>query len=157
MTYTQLQVGEDVDKWRKALKEVDKQNERGAQIFPQVTSRGVGFMTSLRTYHMFMRRETYIKMTDLSHEARLRELKKADVRAKILADKDIRHPSEGSMENVYEYFGANLHQMFQLRHNILQSATGYVATFVKGVQTRENGVDLGRRPGRVDARRSLEF
>ena len=74
-------------------------------------------MTSLRTYHMFMRRETYIKMTDLSHEARLRELKKADVRAKILADKDIRHPSEGSMENVYEYFGANLHQMFQLRHN----------------------------------------
>ena len=117
LTYTQLQVGEDVDQWRKALKEVDKQNERGAQIFPQVTSRGVGFMTSLRTYHMFMRRETYIKMTDLSHEARLRELKKADVRSKILADKDIRHPSEGSMENVYEYFGANLHQMFQLRHN----------------------------------------
>lgn len=117
LTYTQLQVGEDVDQWRKALKEVDKQNERGAQIFPQVTSRGVGFMTSLRTYHMFMRRETYIKITDLSHEARLRELKKADVRSKILADKDIRHPSEGSMENVYEYFGANLHQMFQLRHN----------------------------------------
>ena len=117
LTYTQLQVGEDVDQWRKALKEVDKQNERGAQIFPQVTSRGVGFMTSLRTYHMFMRRETYIKMTDLSHEARLRELKKADVRSKILADKDIRHPSEGSMENVYEYFGENLHQMFQLRHN----------------------------------------
>ena len=117
LTYTQFQVGEDVDQWRKALKEVDKQNERGAQIFPQVTSRGVGFMTSLRTYHMFMRRETYIKITDLSHEARLRELKKADVRSKILADKDIRHPSEGSMENVYEYFGANLHQMFQLRHN----------------------------------------
>ena len=32
---------------------------------------------------------------------------------------------------------------------ILQSASGYVATFVKGVQTRDNGVDLGRRPGRL--------
>ena len=117
LTYTQLQVGEDVDQWRKALKEVDTQNERGAQIFPQVTSRGVGFMTSLRTYHMFMRRETYIKMADLTHEARLRELKKPNIRAKILADKDVRHPNEGSMENVYEYFGANLHQMFQLRHS----------------------------------------
>ena len=117
LTYTQLQVGEDVDQWRKALDEVDIQNGKGAQIFPQVTSRGVGFMTSLRTYHMFMRRETYIKMADLSHEDRLRELKTPEIRSRILADKDIRHPSEGSMENVYEYFGANLHQMFKLRHS----------------------------------------
>ena len=32
---------------------------------------------------------------------------------------------------------------------ILQSAEGYLATFVKGQQTRDNGRDLGLRPGRL--------
>ena len=32
---------------------------------------------------------------------------------------------------------------------ILQSATGYRATFVKGVKTRENDRDTGARPGRL--------
>ena len=32
---------------------------------------------------------------------------------------------------------------------ILQSASGYIATFVHGVRTRENDVDTGARPGRL--------
>ena len=32
---------------------------------------------------------------------------------------------------------------------ILQSAEGYLATFVDGVKTRENDVDIGARPGRL--------
>jgi N-acyl-D-aspartate/D-glutamate deacylase len=32
---------------------------------------------------------------------------------------------------------------------ILQSATGYLNTFVNGVKTRENDQDTGARPGRV--------
>ena len=32
---------------------------------------------------------------------------------------------------------------------ILQRATGYLATFLNGEQTRENGNDLGARPGRL--------
>lgn len=117
LTYTQLQVGEDVDQWREAFKTVERENSNGAQIFPQVTSRGVGFMSSLRTYHMFMRRETYLKLRHLSHEERLIELKKPEVRGKILSDVDIKHDAEGSMENVYEYFGVNLNQMFKLNHS----------------------------------------
>lgn len=117
LTYTQLQVGEDVDQWRSAFRQIDRENANGAQLYPQVTSRGVGFMTSLRTYHMFMRRAAYLTMADLSHEARVRELRKPEVKAKILASEDIPHPKTGSMENVYEYFGNNLQQMFQLEHS----------------------------------------
>jgi N-acyl-D-amino-acid deacylase len=32
---------------------------------------------------------------------------------------------------------------------ILQSATGYLNTFVNGIKTRENDQDTGARPGRV--------
>jgi N-acyl-D-aspartate/D-glutamate deacylase len=32
---------------------------------------------------------------------------------------------------------------------ILQSASGYIATFVNGVRTRENDGDTGARPGRL--------
>ena len=34
-------------------------------------------------------------------------------------------------------------------NRILQSATGYLNTFVAGVKTRENDEDTGARPGRV--------
>ena len=117
LTYTQLQVPEDVNQWKDAFALVDKANSTGAQLYPQVTSRGVGFMSSLRTYHMFMRRTTYMKLRELPHEERLKELKKPEVRARILTDDDIPDKATGSMENVYEFFGANLHQMFKLRHS----------------------------------------
>jgi N-acyl-D-aspartate/D-glutamate deacylase len=32
---------------------------------------------------------------------------------------------------------------------LLQPATGYLATFVNGVRTRENDADTGARPGRL--------
>jgi N-acyl-D-aspartate/D-glutamate deacylase len=32
---------------------------------------------------------------------------------------------------------------------ILQPASGYIATFVNGVQTRSNDADTGARPGRL--------
>jgi N-acyl-D-aspartate/D-glutamate deacylase len=32
---------------------------------------------------------------------------------------------------------------------LVQGARGYLATFVAGVQTRENGADTGARPGRL--------
>jgi len=34
-------------------------------------------------------------------------------------------------------------------NRILQSASGYLNTFVSGVKTRENDQDTGARPGRV--------
>lgn len=116
VTFTQLQISEAPDRWRLALEATDDENAKGAQLFPQVSGRGVGLLTSFRTYHMFMRRETYLALAELPEEQRLAELKKPEVRAKILSDKDIPHPDKGSMKNIYMHYANSLHQTFQFRH-----------------------------------------
>ena len=114
LTYTHLQGDNGNDLWKDAFKAVELENSKGAQIFPQVPCRAVGFMSSLRTYHLFMRRKAYLEICHLPFDERVQEMQKPEVKAKILASDNIRHPNEGSMENVYEYFAMNLHLMFKM-------------------------------------------
>lgn len=116
VSYTHLQGDHDTSLWRTALERVDQENASGAQLFPQVPTRGVGFMTSLRTYHTFMRRKAYLALASLPHDQLVAEMRKPENKAKIIADEDIPHPDGGSMENVYDYFASNLHLTFKLEH-----------------------------------------
>ncbi len=116
LTYTHLQGDNGNDLWKDAFKAVENENSKGAKIFPQVPGRAVGFMSSLQTYHMFMRRAAYLEISDLPFDELVKEMQKPEVKAKILASENIRHPNEGSMENVYEYFGMNLHLMFKMKN-----------------------------------------
>ncbi|GAB5459054.1 MAG: amidohydrolase family protein [Henriciella sp.] len=116
VTFTQLQIAEAPERWKLAFEATDLENKNGAQLYPQVSGRGVGMLTSFRTYHMFMRRETFLKLADLPQHELIAELKKPEVRAKILADKNIPHPDAGSMKNIYGHYERNLHQIFELRH-----------------------------------------
>ena len=116
VTFTQLQIAESHDRWRYAFEATEKENANGAQLYPQVSGRGVGMLTSFRTYHMFMRRKSYLELEHVPVEERIRELLKPEVKAKILADEDIPHPSAGSMKNIYRHYQANLHQTFEMRH-----------------------------------------
>ena len=116
VTFTQLQIAESHDRWRYAFDATDQENANGARLFPQVSGRGVGMLTSFRTYHMFMRRKTYIELEHLTKEELIRELLKPEVKAKILADEDIPHPSAGSMKNIYRHYKASLHQTFEMEH-----------------------------------------
>lgn len=100
-TFTLVQNGNRPDQWRNCLDIVERANASGLTIRPQITTRPIGFVTSLRSYHMFQRRETYLKLLDLPFEQRLAEMRKPEVKAAILSDQDIAPDQPGVMANVY--------------------------------------------------------
>lgn len=116
VTFTQLQIAESPDRWRYAFEATDAENKTGAQLYPQVAGRGVGMFTSFLTYHMFMRRETFLELKKLPHDQMVAELKKPEIKERILTDRDIKHPDAGSMQNIFKHYEHNVHQIFSLEH-----------------------------------------
>ncbi len=100
-TFTLAQNGNRPDQWRNCLTIVEQANQEGVMIRPQITTRPIGFVTSLDAYHMFQRRETYLKLADLPLEKRLAEMRKPEIKAAILADQDVPPDQPGVMANVY--------------------------------------------------------
>ncbi|WP_230206755.1 amidohydrolase family protein [Novosphingobium sp. Gsoil 351] len=104
VTFTLLQLHESPSSWREVLDRVTAINGAGGRLFPQVASRPIGLVTSLATYHMFERRETYLKLADLPFEQKLAEMRRPDVRAAILGDRDIPSGASGMMANAHMIF-----------------------------------------------------
>jgi N-acyl-D-amino-acid deacylase len=92
------------DTWRELLELTAVANARGAQLFPQVSSRPIGLVTGLSGYHAFQRRPTYMALAHLPLAERVRELAKPEVKAAILAEGDVPVAEPGSMQNVYRLF-----------------------------------------------------
>ena len=106
VTFTLVQNEDYPSLWKKVLGTVEDYNSKGARLHPQVASRPIGVVTSLLSYHMFQRRETYLKMAHLPFEELLTEMRKPEVRAAILSDKDVPHEYLGSMT-------ASVHMLLQ--------------------------------------------
>ncbi|TDI62569.1 MAG: D-aminoacylase [Alphaproteobacteria bacterium] len=118
ITFTLIQVFDQPDLWREVLALVAEHNKNGAQLRPQVCSRPIGMITGLTGYHLFQRRESFLKIADLPLAERITEMKKPEVKAQILADEDIPHPQAGSMQNVSAAFKQALSIMFKLESPI---------------------------------------
>jgi N-acyl-D-aspartate/D-glutamate deacylase len=101
VTFTTVQVPDFPDTWQDYLRGAAEENAKGSNLRPQVASRPIGFVTSLQTYHMFQRRETYLKLLDLPFEQRVKEMKKPEIRAAILADADVPVSEPGAMANIH--------------------------------------------------------
>jgi N-acyl-D-amino-acid deacylase len=101
VTFTTVQIPEFPDTWQEYLRGAAEENARGSNLRPQVASRPIGFVTSLQTYHMFQRRETYLKLADLPFEQRVNEMRKPEIRAAILADDDVPVNAPGAMANIH--------------------------------------------------------
>ena len=115
VTFTTVQIAEDVDHWRDVLAVVSHENANGAQLRPQVAPRAVTVMTSLGTYHMFMRKATYLR--DLAHlplPERVREMRKPEVKAAVLADRSVPSENAGSMQSVVGLYARALSATFPL-------------------------------------------
>ncbi len=115
VTFTTIQIAEDVDHWREVLETVSFENSRGAKLRPQIAPRAVTVMTSLGTYHMFMRKATYLR--DLAHlplAERVREMRKPDVKAAVLADRSVPSENAGSMQAVVGLYARALSATFPL-------------------------------------------
>ena len=113
-TFTLAQNGNRPDQWRNCLDLVEQANAEGVSITPQIATRPIGFVTSLKSYHMFQRRETYLKLSELPFDKMIAELHKSEVKAAILADKDVPPDQPGVMANLYAGLGMMAPAMFPI-------------------------------------------
>ncbi|MGI9329044.1 MAG: N-acyl-D-amino-acid deacylase family protein [Pseudomonadales bacterium] len=104
-TFTLVQNGDRPEEWRDCLDIVAKANDEGLTLRPQVPSRPIGLVTSLRSYHMFQRRKTYLELAKLPFEQMLAEMRKPEVKAAILNDTDVAPDQPGTMANIYGMLG----------------------------------------------------
>ena len=106
VTFTLVQSPDyDPDLWREILRMTAEANAGGARLFPQVSSRPIGFLTGLSGYHAFMRKPTYLEhLAGLPLAERVRAMRDPEMKARLLAEPDIRPDEPGSMENVYGLF-----------------------------------------------------
>ena len=113
-TFTLVQNGNKPDQWRNCLALVEQANQQGVVMTPQIATRPIGFVTSLRAYHMFQQRETYLKLKPLPVSERISEMRKPEVKAAILADKDVAPDQPGVMANVYGLLAMAAPNMFPI-------------------------------------------
>lgn len=114
VTFTTVQTGDFPDNWREVLDFATEQNQLGAQLRPQVSSRPIGLLSSLAGYHAFMRRRSYLEIAHLPVPERAAMMRDPEMKRRILADDDIAPDDPGSMESLYEALLARIPSMFLL-------------------------------------------
>ncbi|TVV76736.1 N-acyl-D-amino-acid deacylase family protein [Sphingomonas solaris] len=88
VTYSLLEFRADPDDWRMMIDESAKSLADGLRIHPQVGLRGVGAMTMLDGYHIFMLRPSYREIAHLPLAQRVVALREPGRRAAILNEQD---------------------------------------------------------------------
>lgn len=116
VTFTLVQSPDyDPDLWREILRLTEEANAAGAQLYPQVSSRPIGFVTGLSGYHAFMRRPTYLeKLAHLPLTERVRMMRDPEIKQALLTEGDIAPEEPGSMQNVYGLFNMAAPVLFPL-------------------------------------------
>jgi N-acyl-D-aspartate/D-glutamate deacylase len=115
VTFTVAQLFEDPEHWRLVLDATSKANLDGAQLRPQVIPRSVTIMTNLDAYHLFMGRPTYEKVAHLPLEARVREMRRPEVREAILSETTGAGAPRDFSALIVELFAIALPLTFSLR------------------------------------------
>jgi N-acyl-D-amino-acid deacylase len=118
VTFTVAQLFEDPTHWRLVLDAAAAANERGAELRPQVIPRSVTIMSSLDTYHLFMRRPTYRKIADLPLAERVAEMRRPEVREAILTDPDETIGPRDFAGMIVELFQIAMPVMFPIAHPV---------------------------------------
>ena len=116
VTFTLVQSPDyDPELWREILRMTDEANAAGAQLFPQVSSRPIGFLTGLSGYHAFMRKPTYLEhLAHLPLAERVQAMREPQIRNALMSEKSVRPDEPGSMENVYGLFTRAAPALFPL-------------------------------------------
>jgi N-acyl-D-aspartate/D-glutamate deacylase len=106
VTFTTLQIGSTPQLWRSILSAAGEENRRGAQLAPMIAPRGGTVLTTLRGYHLFMARPTFLRLAHLPFQELVAELRRPEVKAAILSETDVVHERAGSRQNVMPPFFA---------------------------------------------------
>ena len=115
ITFTTVQIAEDIDHWRDVLNAVSAENANGAQLRPQVAPRAVTVMTSLGTYHMFMRKGAYLReVAHLPLPERVKAMRDPAMKEAIINDRSVPSENAGSMQAVVGLYARALNATFSL-------------------------------------------
>jgi len=114
VTFTVAQLFEDPEHWRAVLDAVDAANRDGAHLRPQIMPRSVTIMTSLDAYHLFQARPTYRALAHLPLAERVAEMRRPEVRAAILSERNISLRGLNFSETVVNLFAGALALTFPL-------------------------------------------
>jgi N-acyl-D-aspartate/D-glutamate deacylase len=87
VSFALLQHNQAPEQWRDLLKLAEEANAEGADLRPQVAGRPLNMLVGWQTFHPFKDRPTYVRLADLPLAERVVELRKAEVKAAILAEK----------------------------------------------------------------------
>jgi N-acyl-D-aspartate/D-glutamate deacylase len=114
ITYLLVEFQEDPDMFRRALRWTAEANARGAKLHPQSAGRPGGVLTGFQSNHLFQRRPSYLKVAPLPLAERIRELRRPELRAAILAESDEPPSSRALMDNLHLIFQRGIEQIFPL-------------------------------------------
>jgi N-acyl-D-aspartate/D-glutamate deacylase len=91
ITFALLQNNAEPNLWKELMDESVKACERGALLYPQVAARQAGIMIGLETHYAFAKRPTFVQLKErcATHDALVAELRKPEVKAAILSEKDL--------------------------------------------------------------------
>ena len=142
ITFLIVEFGENPDAYAHVLDYVAKANAEGARLFPQTASRPAGVLLSWQSNHLFQRRPTYLAIAELPFAERLRELRKPEVRAAILAEESAPPRSSSINDAMHLVIASNIDVVFPLGNpvNYEPEASSSVAA-----QARRDGVSVEAR------------
>ncbi len=116
-TFSTFQINDAPHLWRDVLRVAATENSREAQLFPMVAPRAGTVLTTLLGYHLFMRRPTYLRLAHLSGPKLVSQMRRPEIKAAILGEKDVPDDQPGSMQNVLPpVFERALPLTFPMRH-----------------------------------------
>ncbi len=99
-TFTLFETADSPARWREVIRLVKQANADGARVFPQVGSRPTGLVFGINSYHPFMAKPSFLAAKTLPREEMLRELRRPEIKNRILSEASVPPEFPGKMESV---------------------------------------------------------
>jgi len=108
VSFALLQIDQQPTLWREILRICDESREEGSRLRPQVGSRPTMLLIGLQTFSPYSFRPTFAALAELPLEERLKELRKPEVKEKILNEAPV------DEEPLLSFVLSGMHKIFVL-------------------------------------------
>jgi N-acyl-D-amino-acid deacylase len=98
--YSTFQVNDQPNEWRDVLKIAHEEIDAGADLKPMVSGHSTTALMTLLGYHAFVLKPTFKSLRSLPLDEMVRELRRPEVKERILREQDEPDARAGSMDNV---------------------------------------------------------
>lgn len=132
VSFALLQIDQQPKLWKEILDICDESKEEGSLLRPQVGSRPTMLLIGLQTFTPYSFRPTFASLAELPLEERVRELRKPEVKAKILAEAPV------DEDPLLSFVLSGMHKIF-----VLGEVPDYEPTIDKSIEAiaKQSGRD----------------